>query len=127
MLDSFRKGQRWLSLIFVSIIGLVFVFFLGVGGSFGPSTPTGNTIVQLDDVRLTSRDFAREKYTTEAQLRQELGESYDQLGADRYVDTQALGRLLNSVILSAAANSLAKDVVKWLKAPRLDARIGDAR
>lgn len=30
-------------------------------------------------------------------------------------------------ILSIAVNSLAKDVVKWLKAPRLDSRLGDAR
>ncbi len=106
MLDSFRKGQRWLSLIFVSVIGLVFVFFLGVGGGSGPSTPTGNAIVQLDDVRLTSRDFAREKYNLEAQLRQELGDAYDQIGGDRYLDSQALARLMNSVILASAAEEM---------------------
>ena len=103
MLDSFRKGQRWLSLIFVSVIGLVFVFFLGVGGGVGPSTPSGNTIVQLDEIRLTSRDLAREKSNLEAQLRDQLGDSYDQIGADRYIDSQALGRMMNSVILAAAA------------------------
>jgi peptidyl-prolyl cis-trans isomerase D len=112
LLDSFRKGQRWLTLIFVSVIGLVFVFFLGVGGGFGPSTPTGSAIVQLDDVRLGSRDFAREKYNTEARLRQELGESYDQLGADRYVDSQALGSLINSVILSTAAEEMGLQVTQ---------------
>jgi len=106
LLDSFRKGQRWLSLIFVSVIGLVFVFFLGVGGGSGPSTPTGNAIVQLDDVRLTSRDFAREKYNLEAQLRQELGDAYDQIGANRYLDSQALARLMNSVILASAAEEM---------------------
>lgn len=105
MLDSFRRGQRWLSLIFVSVIGLVFVFFLGAGGG-GPSTPTGNTVVQLDDIRLTSRDFAREKYNLEAQLRQQLGDSYDQLGAGRYIESQALGRLTNSVVLAAAAKEM---------------------
>ena len=112
MLDFFRKGQRWLSLIFVSVIGLVFVFFLGVGGGVGPSTPTGNTIVQLDDVRLTQRDFAREKYSLEAQLRQELGDSYDQIGADRYIDSQALGRLMNSVILASAAQEMGLHVTQ---------------
>jgi peptidyl-prolyl cis-trans isomerase D len=112
LLDSFRKGQRWLSLIFVSVIGLVFVFFLGVGGGTGPSTPTGNTIVQLDDVRLSSRDFSREKYNLEAQLRQELGDSYDQIGADRYIDSQALGRLMNSVILAAAAEEMGLHVTQ---------------
>ncbi len=112
MLESFRKGQRLLSLIFVSVIGIVFVFFLGVGGGAGPSTPSGNTIVQLDELRLTSRDFAREKSNTEARLRQELGDSYDQLGADRYVDSQALATLLNSVVLSAAAKEMGLDVTQ---------------
>lgn len=112
MLDSFRKGQRWLSLIFVSVIGLVFVFFLGVGGGGGPTTPTGNTIVQLDEVRLTQRDFAREKYNLETQLREELGDSYDQVGADRYLDSQALGRLMNSVILAAAAEEMGLHVTQ---------------
>jgi peptidyl-prolyl cis-trans isomerase D len=112
LLDSFRRGQRWLSLIFVSVIGLVFVFFLGVGGGAGPTAPTGNVVVQLDDIRLTERDFAREKYNLEAQLREELGDAYDQVGADRYIDGQALGRLMNSVILAAAAEEMGLHVTQ---------------
>jgi peptidyl-prolyl cis-trans isomerase D len=112
LLDSFRRGQRWLSLIFVSVIGLVFVFFLGAGGGGGPTTPTGSAIIQLDDVRLTSRDFAREKYNTEARLREQLGDSFDQLGAERYVDSQALGAMVNSVILSSAAKELGLHVTQ---------------
>jgi peptidyl-prolyl cis-trans isomerase D len=112
LLDSFRKGQRWLSLIFVSVIGLVFVFFLGVGGGSGPTTPTGNAIVQLDDVRLTSRDFAREKYSLESQLRQELGDAYDQVGASQYLDSQALARLLNSALLASAAKEMGLHVTQ---------------
>ncbi len=107
LLESFRKGQRWLTLIFVSVIGLVFIFFFGSGGSgFGPTSPTGDTIVQLDDLKLTSRDFAREKQNTEARLRQQLGEAYDQIGADRYLDSQALGTMINSVVLAAAAEEM---------------------
>ncbi len=112
MLDSFRRGRRWLSLIFVSIIGLVFVFFLGVGGGSGPTAPTGNIVVQLDDVSLTTRDFAREKYNLEAQLRDQLGEAYDQVGAERYIGGQALARLLNSVILAAAAEEMGLHVTQ---------------
>jgi peptidyl-prolyl cis-trans isomerase D len=112
LLDSFRRGQRWLSLIFVSVIGLVFVFFMGAGGGGGPSTPTGNAIVQLDDVQLTSRDFSREKFNTEARLRAELGDSFDQLGAERYVDSQALGAMINSVILSSAAEEMGLHVTQ---------------
>jgi peptidyl-prolyl cis-trans isomerase D len=107
VLDSFRKGQRWLTLIFVSVIGLVFVFFFGSGGSgVGPAGPTGNAVVQLDDIQLTSRDFGREKQSTESRLRAQLGEAYDQVGADRYVDSQALGQLVNTLVLSDAAEEM---------------------
>ena len=107
MLESFRKGQRWLTLIFVSVIGLVFVFFFGSGGGgVGPATPTGSAIVQLDDVQLTSRDFGRERQNTESRLRQQLGDAYDQLGADRYVDSQALNQIINTLVLSSAAEEM---------------------
>ena len=106
MLDTFRKGQRWLSLIFVSVIGLVFVFFLGIGGGSGPGTPSGNFIVQLDDVKLTSRDFEREKVNLEARLRQELGDAYDKVVARSYIEGQALGNLTNSLVLASAAKEL---------------------
>ena len=32
MLDTFRKGRKWLTGIFIFVIGGVFVFFLGLGG-----------------------------------------------------------------------------------------------
>ncbi len=112
MLESFRKGQRWLTLIFVSVIGLVFVFFFGVGGSFGPPTPTGNSIVELDDIQLTSRDFGREQQQTEARLRAQLGDAYDQVGADRYVDSQALSSLINNAVLATAAREMGLHVTK---------------
>jgi peptidyl-prolyl cis-trans isomerase D len=106
LLDTFRKGQRWLSLIFVSIIGLVFVFFLGAGGGSGPGTPSGNFIVQLDDTKLTSRDFEREKANLEARLRQDLGDAYDKVVARSYIESQALGSLTNSLVLASAAHEL---------------------
>lgn len=112
MLESIRKGQRWLTFLFVSIIGLVFVFFFGTGGGLSPTAPTGNSIIELDDVRVTSRDLAREKTNTEQRLRQELGEAYDQLGADRYLDSQALSALVNNVVLAAAAKDLGLRVTK---------------
>ncbi len=113
MLDSIRKGQRWLTLLFVSVIGLVFVFFFGVGGSFGPGeTPSGNAIIQLDDVKLTQRDFARVREETRNRLQAELGDAYEQLGADRFVDSQALSALLNSVVLASAAEEMGLLVTK---------------
>ncbi len=107
MLDSFRKGQRWLTLIFVASISVVFIFFFGSGGGgFGPAGPTGSSIVELDEIKLTSRDFSRQQQLTENQLRQQLGEAYDQVGANRYVDAQALSAMINNVVLAAAAEDL---------------------
>ncbi len=107
MLESFRKGQRWLTLIFVAAIGGVFIFFFGSGGSgIGPSTPTGNAIVQLDEVQLMTRDFQRVSSQREQMLREQLGEAYDQLNADQIVASQSLQQLVNGVVLAAAAEDM---------------------
>lgn len=107
-----RRGQRWLTLIFVSVIGVVFVFFLGTGGGLGPSTPSGNAIVQLDEVQLTQNDLGRERAAMEERLRAELGDAYDQLGADKYLDSQALSRLINQLVLATAAQDMGLQVTK---------------
>jgi peptidyl-prolyl cis-trans isomerase D len=115
LLESFRRGQRWLTFIFVSVIGLVFVFFLGVGGSFGPTAPRGNAIVQIDDLTLTERDFARVRRDTEERLRAQFGDQFEQLGDDRasqIVASEALGSLVNSVVLATAAEELGLLVTK---------------
>ena len=40
MLETIRKGQRWLVLFLVTFIGFVFVFFMGVGGAPGQPART---------------------------------------------------------------------------------------
>lgn len=107
MLESFRKGQRWLTLIFVAAIGGVFIFFFGSGGSgIGPTAPTGNAIVQLDDVHLMTRDLRRISRANEMRLREQLGEAYEQLNADQVVASQSLSQLVNGAVLAAAARDL---------------------
>ncbi|MBY0401431.1 SurA N-terminal domain-containing protein [Myxococcota bacterium] len=110
MLESMRRGQRWLALLAVSVIGVVFVFYLGTGGGLGPATPSGNAIVQLDEVRLTQNDLGRERSAMEERLRAELGDAYDQLGADKYLDGQALMRLVNQLVLATAAQDMGLQV-----------------
>lgn len=113
MLDSFRKGQRWLTFLFVSVIGLVFVFFFGTGGGLQPSAPTGNAVIELDDLRLTGADLERERRNQEFALRQQLGdEAYEQIGADRYLDSQALNALISETVLETAAEDLGLHVTK---------------
>ena len=57
MLESIRRGQRWLTLLLVAFVGAVFVFFMGVGGQPGVGTPSGKTIIELGDFRLDLRDY----------------------------------------------------------------------
>lgn len=107
LLETFRKGQRWLTLIFVAAISAVFIFFFGSGGGgIGPTTPTGNAIVQLDDVSLMSRDLRRVQRANERALREQLGDAYDQLNADQIAASQSLGQLVNGLVLASAARDL---------------------
>lgn len=107
MLESFRKGQRWLTLLFVLLVGGVFIFFFGSGGGgIGPSGPTGNALVQLGETQLMRRDYNRVRRQLESQFREQLGENYDKLGADRIVDTRALEQMVNGVVLAAAARDM---------------------
>ncbi len=102
-----------MAFLFVGTIGLVFVFFFGTGGGLqGSSSPTGSTIIELGDVRLTSIDLGRQRTKTEAELRARLGDAYDQVGADRFVDSQALGVLISNVVFAAAAEDLGLHVTK---------------
>ena len=56
MLDKFRRGQRWLTIIFIAVIGGVFVFFLGLGGPLqSGGGPTGEFVVQLQCVVAVER------------------------------------------------------------------------
>ena len=56
MLESIRKGQRWLTLLLVTFVGAVFVFFMGVGGGLSPGVPSGTAIVELGDFRMDRND-----------------------------------------------------------------------
>ena len=113
MLESFRKGQRWLTLFFVASIGVVFIFFFGSGGGgIGPATPTGNAIVQLDEVQLMGRDYRRLRDQRELEVRDQLGAQYEQLNADQIVATQALQQLIDGLVLAAAAEDMGLHVTK---------------
>ena len=59
MLDQIRKRQRWLTAFFIFAIGIVFVFFLGLGGStppIGTSSSGNELVIVLDDVGLRCTD-----------------------------------------------------------------------
>jgi peptidyl-prolyl cis-trans isomerase D len=111
MLDVMRKGQRWLTLLFVSVIGAVFVFFMGAGGGFGPNQgPSGNAVVQLGEVRLGMPDFQRLRAQQEATFREQMGEQFDARTAAAFLDSQALRLLVESAVLAESASDLGMEV-----------------
>lgn len=113
MLESIRKGQRWLTALFISVIGLVFVFFLGLGGGSPTGVgPSGNSVVELDDIRLEVSDFQRVRARQEEALRQNAGDQFDARALRDFLDSQALGFLVDGAILSHAAEELGLRVSK---------------
>ena len=89
MLESFRKGQRWLTLIFVASIGGVFIFFFGSGGAVSAPLPprvmrSRSSTMCSDDARLQRVSSQREQM-----LREQLGDAYAQPNADQIVASQS--------------------------------------
>lgn len=107
MLESMRRGQRWLTLLLVSVIGVVFVFFLGTGGNRGSGTPSGNAVVQLDDVRLSMADYGRAVDALEAQLQEQIGADAElPPQAQEMIQTQALAQMRDGLVRATAAQEL---------------------
>jgi peptidyl-prolyl cis-trans isomerase D len=106
MLESIRKGQRWLTLVLVTFVGGVFIFFMGVGGGFQQGGPTGNAIVELGDTRMAMVDFQRVRSQQEASYREQLGDQFDPRAAAPFLDSQALRTLVESAILVNSARDL---------------------
>ncbi len=110
MLDSFRKGRRWLTVIIIALVGFVFVLFMGVGDALRPSNPTGNAVVELGEIRLQLSDFYRLRAQNEDALRQRVGDDFDEKAAGQFLDAQTLRSLEDGAILADGAMELGLDV-----------------
>jgi peptidyl-prolyl cis-trans isomerase D len=106
VLDAIRKGQRWLTAIFIVAIGVVFVFFIGLGGPMKRSGPSGGAVVELGDIRLGQDEFLRVRARQEESYREQLGDQFDSRAAREMLDTMAMGSLVQSAILAHEAEAL---------------------
>jgi len=104
VLESIRRGQRWLTGLFIAVIGVVFAFFIGLGGPMAPTAP--DTVVQLDDQSLDSGDFMRLRVQQEQRFREALGDQFDEKTARQFLDTQTLRLLVDSAVLAESAEEL---------------------
>ena len=106
MLESIRKGQRWLTLLLVAFVGAVFVFFMGGGGQSGPGTPSGKTVIELGDFRLDLADYQRLRTRQEEVYREQAGDNYDARALRSFLDAQTLRSLIDSAVLAQSARNL---------------------
>ncbi len=112
MLDLFRRGERWLTAIFIAVIGLVFAIFIGVGGPLtGPST-SANSVVELNGQHLGLLEYERVRTIQESRIREQMGEAYDPAVLQDFLDAQALRVLVDGAILAYAAEELGLRVGK---------------
>lgn len=110
MLESIRRGQRWLTLLLIAFVGGVFVFFMGVGGGLQPGSPTGNNVVELGDIRLDIQDFFRVRAQQEQAYRDQVGDQYDAKTSAPFIDSQALRLMVESAVLADSATAMGLSV-----------------
>jgi peptidyl-prolyl cis-trans isomerase D len=111
LLDTLRRGQRWLTALFIAAIGLVFAAFIGLGGPLRRGGSPG-AVVELDDQQVGLFEFERVRAMQEQQFRDALGDQFDSKAASSLLDTQALRLLVDQVVLAHTAEELGMRVGK---------------
>jgi len=106
VLDSIRRGSKWLTVIFIAVIGAVFVFFIGLGGPLSTNQPSAGAVVELGDIRLDGSDFQRIRAQQEQRYRESLGEQFDSRAAADFLDSQSVRILVDRAIMTHAAREL---------------------
>jgi peptidyl-prolyl cis-trans isomerase D len=110
VLRIIREGQRWLTGLFVMGVGLVFVFFLGLGNAGSPGSL--GIVAKVGPMELDGRAFERAREQRESFLQQQLGEQYDASRFADTVDSMAVRDLVDQALLALAAKDLGITVSK---------------
>jgi len=106
MLDSIRRGQRWLTGLLILLVGGIFVFFVNTGSQPGGSDLAGDAIVEIDDLSVDRLDFEIARENQEERLRAALGDDYDARRSRDYLDQQTLRSLVQQALLVHGASEL---------------------
>jgi hypothetical protein len=75
MLDIIRRGQRWVTALFVVLVGGVFAVFIGLGQPL--RSGGGNSVVQVGPYQIGLAEFERTRAQREEQFREALGDQFD--------------------------------------------------
>ena len=109
MLDVIRKGQRWLTAIFVVGIGLVFAVF--IGGAPSRPNQTGS-VIAVGDQRVSLDEFYRMRERQEQLYSEAFGENFDARKLRDTIDSNTANILVERTILAIEAERLGLTVAK---------------
>jgi peptidyl-prolyl cis-trans isomerase D len=110
VLDVLRRGQRWLTALFVLAVGGVFVFFIGLGQPL--QGRRAGTLVQVGPFQYDLDDFGRIRERREQQFQESLGEGFDARAMRDTLDQLAIQTLVDRGLLALEAEALGLSVAK---------------
>ena len=110
MLDTMRRGQRWLTALFVLLVGGVFILFIGIGQPLRGRQ--ASTLVQVGRYEYDRNDFERLRERLENQIQELSGEGYDARAMRDELDQYTIQTLENRGLLSLEAEALGLTVAK---------------
>ncbi len=106
MLESIRRKQRWLTALLVGVIGLVFVVFFGPWAGQQAPTNALDSVVEVGELVIDTNDFYRRREIRTRQLRDQLGDEFDEKAASAFLDQQVLRLLVEQAVLAHSAGDL---------------------
>jgi hypothetical protein len=110
MLDIIRRGQRWVTALFVVVVGGVFAVFIGLGQPL--RSGGGNAVVQVGPYRIGPAEFERTRAQREEQFREALGDQFDARAMSDSLDAVTARVLVERAILALEAERLGLTVAK---------------
>jgi peptidyl-prolyl cis-trans isomerase D len=110
MLDTLRRGQRWLTGLFVLLVGGVFILFIGIGQPLRGRQ--ANTVVHVGHYQYDRNDFERIRERREEQIQQSVGDGYDARAMRDSLDQMAIQSLVDRGLLTLEAEALGLTVAK---------------
>lgn len=112
MLETIRRGQRWLTALLVGGVGFVFVVVFGNQGPGNQPTGGPTTIVELGDFEVDLTEFDLERDAQVRRLRAQLGDQFDESAASEFLNQQVMRLIVERTILAQSARELGLEVPK---------------
>ncbi len=112
MLDTMRNSQRWLTGIFIAVIGAVFIFFLGLGGPFEGGGAPGSAIIHAGNIEILPSDFYRNRAAQLEDAQERFKDSLDTDAIESFLDTQTIRQLTDKALLANAASEIGLQVTR---------------